>query len=538
MSTKTTSHQSFTEEDILQIRESGLTLEDVCKQLHLFKNPSNHLRIDRPCTLHDGIHVLDDADLSHYIQTAEKAQNQGRLSKFVPASGKASRMFKFLEVALSSFGDMDTKKIEKLSAEGHTDAKETLKFIHGLPRFAFYQELEDAAEKAQKPLGTVLKKGEFSDMIGFLLYARPTNYANLPKGLLKFHRYRGESRTAFEEQLIESADYLRDQKGNCRVHFTVSPEHETLFQSFAGKAMHKYESAYQCRFQIIFSLQKAQTRVLAVDPQNHPARLKNGQLLFRPGGHGALLENLNDLSGDIVFIRNIDNVVSEAYMPETRRWEKIMSGYLLELQSAVFRWISCLMSQHKSERVLQGALEFASKHLSVYFPEELAASPHSVRYKFLIDKLNRPLRVCGMVENSGEPGGGPFWVKKKSDGLSLQIVEGSQIDSQSARQKSLFSSSTHFNPVDMVCGLKDWRGKAFDLRHYVDEQAVFISQKFEEGKEIKILELPGLWNGSMSDWNTVFVEVPRSNFCPVKTINDLLRDRHLPSVLDLPRKKT
>jgi hypothetical protein len=374
-----------------------------------------------------------------------------------------------------------------------------------LENFAFYPELLAAVEKSGGEPGLKL-------YLECLLTARGLNYGSLPKGLLQFHSYGNSSRTPFEEHLVEGALYARDFNGLVRLHFTVSPEHAGGFTNLLDAVKASFEKEYGVTLEVTFSQQKPSTDTIAVGPDNEPFREKDGTLLFRPGGHGALLENLNDLDADLVFIKNIDNVVPDRLKNHTVDWKKVLAGLLLHYQEKIF--------------IYQKELEKYSSSLESGFLAEAAEKEDLVQY--LREKFNRPLRVCGMVKNLGEPGGGPFWALNSDGTISLQIAESVQIDMANPVQAKIAKHASHFNPVDLVCGLKNYKGEKYDLMKHRDPMTGFISQKSKDGKELKAQELPGLWNGAMSDWNTIFVEVPVITFNPVKTVNDLLRYEHQP----------
>jgi hypothetical protein len=335
-------------------------------------------------------------------------------------------------------------------------------------------------------------------------------------------------RTPVEEHLEEAALYVRDSDGRAVIHFTVSPEHMAGIREHVDHALGRYKES-GIRHDVSYSLQKPSTDTIAVDMEGAPFREKGGEILFRPGGHGALLENLNDLQGDIIFIKNIDNVVPDRLKKETTAYKKALGGYLIGLQDRVFEYLGQLSGPPPGQGILKQMLRFAEEELYRIPPGGGAGLSAQEMISFLISAMNRPLRVCGVVRNAGEPGGGPFWVEHQDGTQSLQIVESSQVDMESSDQKAIWESSTHFNPVDLVCGVRDYRGRPFDLRDYVDPLTGFISIKSKDGKELKALELPGLWNGSMAFWNTVFVEVPSITFNPVKTVMDLLRKEHQPA---------
>jgi len=375
-------------------------------------------------------------------------------------------------------------------------------------------------------IDTLTDDGHFKEVIEYLLGQKGLGYTQLPKALLVFHRYADGNRTAFEEHLVEAVEYVRDVNGMCRLYFTVSPEHKQAFEDFLRKIVPRYEKHYGIQFSVEFSVQERATDTIAVDLENKPFRLNDGTIFFRPGGHGALIENLSNIDGDIIFIKNIDNVVHDRLKDQTFQWKRALGGCLIQIQQKIFFYLERLTKKPLDEELLDEAIEFAKNDLYIIPSNSEDMTSSKEKQAFLISKLNRPVRVCGMVRNKGEPGGGAFWVKSKDGSLSLQIVESAQIDPESEEQQSVFRSSMYFNPVDIVCGVRDRHGKAYDLRHYVDPEAALISIKSEDGRELKALELPGLWNGAMSDWNTIFIEVPLITFNPVKTINDLLREQH------------
>ena len=518
----------FTEEDLAQIRRHGLTPDTVKKQVRLFKAPPPYLKLLAPCTHGDGIRRIDPKDIRDLTKAYEREAEKGRCLKFVPASGAASRMFRTLLKFLNRQEQILRESIFEHAERGDTEAKELLRFMNGIKQFAFLEDLESVMSAQGLNPEALRQEGRFTEFLRFLLTETGLNYSNLPKGLLKFHTYPDGSRTAFEEHLVEAVHYLTDQQKTCSCHFTVSQEHLKAFRELLKKRKPTYEKRYRISFQVDFSSQKKSTDTLAVDLENRPFRKENGRLLFRPGGHGALLDNLNDLKGDIVFIKNIDNVACDRLNASTILWKKILGGYLVHIQKHVFEFVQRLALGDVTKQFLNQVLEFMREelHLAVSYstgdaaPEEIQA--------MLLEKLNRPIRVCGMVRNVGEPGGGPFWVKGPHGERTPQIVETAQVDPDSKTQQAILAQSTHFNSVDLVCGVRDRQGSPFDLRNYVDPKAVFISRKSEGGNALKALEHPGLWNGAMAGWITCFVEVPDITFNPVKTVNDLLRNAHQP----------
>ncbi len=499
---------SLSEQDLRQLDSLGITQAEVLRQIAQFENPPACRRLERPCTLNDGIRVLTDEQVASYAKAFDHEARQRHVLKFVPASGAASRMFK----AVLGF------RHQLATAADATPDAAVAAFFANLERFAFYADLQ--AKIAGPP-----SQGAQLDA---LLCPSGLYYPSLPKGLLEFHRYGTSARTPFEEHLVEAAAYTRDQHDVCRLHFTVSPQHLTRFEALLARVRPQLESSLHVSFQVGFSEQFQRTDTVAVDLDNRPLRDAKGRMIFRPGGHGALIENLNTLDADIVFIKNIDNVVPDHLKEPTLTWKRVLGAILVELQARSFEHLRQLVPSDCPPAAIDEALQFATRELCVVLPPALEPTDRDPVRAYLIDKLDRPLRVCGMVRNEGEPGGGPFWVRAGDGGLSLQIVESAEVDTTVPEQQQRLAAATHFNPVDLVCGLKNWRGERFDLHAYVDRDAVFITEKSIDGHAVKAIEHPGLWNGAMAFWNTVFVEVPSTTFNPVKTINDLLRPAHQP----------
>ena len=515
------------DQDVKQIEERGITPERVLSQVETFKKGFSHVKLQRSCTVEDGITVLSKEDLPRLEGTFSEAASLGRVMKFVPASGAASRMFKSLLSMKDRYEQTDTDEISAVVDGDDPDYAFFLKFIKGLSKFAFYGDLKSAMLWDSLDIEALLSRGECKQILDYVLTAKGVNLANIPKGLIKFHSYSESSRTAFEEHLAEAIEYAMDMNKVARIHFTVSPEHEALIKYHFDQVRGKYEKS-GIRFELSLSTQKPSTDTIAVDMEDKPFRDKEGRLVFRPGGHGALLENLFNLRGDLVFIKNIDNVVPDRLKQETFLYKKALGGYLLELQNKLFEYVGRLSAGEVDEQSIDEMFAFMKQRLSVIPPEGMDHSSMEERIVYLTSRLNRPLRVCGMVKNVSEPGGGPFWVEHTDHSVSLQIVETSQVDMESAEQRSIWGSSTHFNPVDLVCGVRDFMGTPFDLMRFVDPDMGFISSKSKQGKELKALELPGLWNGAMAHWNTVFVQVPAITFNPTKIVLDLLREEHQP----------
>ena len=519
-------HQlTFSEKDLQQMKALGITEEKVRTQIAFFKQGGFFQKLIRPCTPGDGIIKISESETQEMLKKHQEGAYKGRLLKFVPASGAASRMFDVLITCLNCYSTVSRDEIVQKAKAGNQQAKEILSLIDNIKKFAFYTELKSALAQKGLKADDLIAGGDYQTIIEYLLAECGLNYANLPKALIKFHSYPEGSRTALEEHLIEAIAYVQDQQGVCRLHFTVSPEHEEQFRHHFKTIKPQYEERYQVRFQVNFSPQKPSTNTIAVDKNNQPFRDKDGKLLFRPGGHGALIENLNDIKGDIIYLKNIDNVVPDQLKGETFIWKKILGGFLIKIQEKVFTYLEKL-EHYEEKKVIQEASEFARKQLFILPPQKKQPKSLKEKKEFLLQKLNRPIRIGGMVKNQGEPGGGPFWVEKKDSSLSIQVVESAQVDMKSVKQREIWNAATHFSPVDFVCGVRDYKGNPFDLKRYVAQDAVFISQKSKNGRGLKALELPGLWNGGMADWISIFVEVPLITFNPVKTITDLLRKEH------------
>jgi len=504
-----------------QLSKQGKNIRKVEEQIRFFIKGFPYMKLDRPATVGDGIRQLSDKDLKRAIHFYENSQEDLRIIKFVPASGAASRMFKSLFAFMNSYKGTE-KDYERLKSD--SEYEPVLNFFKSIQNFAFYEDLKHILERDDYHLEERLLKRDYHRVLEYLLTEKGLNYGNLPKGLLKFHNYQDKSRTAAEEHLVEGALYAKSVLDRILLHFTVSPEHDMAFKEHVEKVIPEYSDTFRSKYIIHFSQQKPATDTIAVDPENNPFFTDDGNILFRPGGHGALIENLNDLEGDVIFIKNIDNVVPDRLKETTVKYKKALAGVLLQYQEKIFYYLRIL---EEVKSLSPSFIEEVAQFLRSDLCTELTRVHDAIEAReYFMNKLNRPIRVCGMVKNEGEPGGGPFWCENPDGTISLQVVESAQVDMANPHQKKILSESTHFNPVDLVCGIVDYKGNKFDLTQYVDPQTGFISSKSQGGRELKALELPGLWNGSMSDWNTVFVEVPIETFNPVKVVNDLLRDQH------------
>ena len=480
------------EKDLKQLAAKGISEQQIEAQLNQLKTGFPFLKLEAAASIERGILAPTDEEAQAYVKAWEEYKASGKkIVKFVPASGAASRMFKNLFEYLDNGVETDFIK----------------KFLGNKDKFAFASQLEG-------------KDGR--DAVSFLL--KDMNYGNLPKGLLLFHSYDDGARTPALEHLVEGALYA-SSAGKANIHFTVSHDHLELFKKHIAENLPKFQEKYGVQYDVTFSEQKPSTDTVAANPDGTPFRNEDGTLLFRPGGHGALIENLNEIDGDVIFIKNIDNVVPDRLKPETVQWKQVIAGVLVTLQKKAFEYIKVLESGRYDHEKLEEVIRFVQQDLCCR-KADIKELEDAELVIYLKNKLNRPMRVCGVVKNVGEPGGGPFLTYNQDGTVSLQILESSQIDTTNEAYMKMFTEGTHFNPVDLVCAVKDVNGKPFNLPDFVDKTTGFISSKSKSGKELRALELPGLWNGAMSDWSTVFVQVPLGTFNPVKTVNDLLREQH------------
>ncbi len=503
----------FTPEDRKQLSQKGISELQIENQLRQFREGFPYLHLRAAASIGNGILSPSDSESQAFVEAWEMYKAEGHhITKFVPASGAASRMFK----NLFEFRD------------GEQDAPQSdfmRTFFERLHDFAFFPALDDACVVVYgEPADALLEAGRFRDVVSALLDDEGLGYGQLPKGLLQFHAYRDCARTPLEEHLVEAALYATSD-GKADVHFTVSTEHRELFEELVERVLPEYEKLFGVHYHISFSEQKPSTDTLAATLDNEPFRTDDGRLLFRPGGHGALIQNLSELESDIIFIKNIDNVVPDRLKPATTLWKKVIAGVLVTLQRQAFSYLRRLDEGNVGRAELDEMCQFLRRELCTEVPG-ISELSETELIETLRRKFNRPMRVCGMVRNVGEPGGGPFLAFNPDGSVSPQILESSQIDTHNPTYMAMFQGGTHFNPVDLVCATRDYQGNHFDLPRYVDPATGFISSKSKNGRELKALELPGLWNGAMSDWSTIFVEVPLETFNPVKTVNDLLRPQH------------
>ena len=495
------------EKDLKQIAQRGISEEQIKTQLHQFETGFPFLKLEAAAAVGRGIVAPTEAERKAYVKAWEDYKAKGRrVVKFVPASGAASRMFKNMFAFVDADYDVPTTDFEK-------------KYFDEIEKFAFFDALDAVCQKNEgKGIKALMAEGNYKAVAANMLKKEGLNYGQLPKGMLLFHKYPEGARTPMEEHLVEGALYAASN-GEAHVHFTVSHDHLEFFKQKVAEKADGFAQKYGIKYDITFSEQKPSTDTVAANTDNTPFREADGSLLFRPGGHGALIQNLNDIEADVIFVKNIDNVVPDRLKPETVEWKQVIAGVLITLQEKAFAYL---------RQLDEGVDDAQLKEIADFVQNCLCIDPkgNKVDTNYLRRKLDRPMRVCGVVKNVGEPGGGPFLTYNQDGTVSLQILESSQIDTQNEEYMKMFTQGTHFNPVDLVCAVKDYKGQPYNLPDFVDKTTGFISSKSKGGKELKALELPGLWNGAMSDWSTVFVEVPLGTFNPVKTVNDLLRPQH------------
>ena len=510
---------TFSQADLDLLQRRGITLDDARHQIEQLIQPPPPITIDRPCTVGDGIARLSDGDSEELLRLHNELAQAGTCHWFVPASGAASRMFKDL-MAPAAEPVPDRSRKKKKPAENVA----LTTFLREIRRFPFYPDLARALEARGARLDALAEALEHGPILEAMLSPSGLGFADRPKGLMPFHVYDDVTCTAFEEHLVEAGQVVRDAAQRCRLHFTVSQAHMDVFHALFEKVRSRYELQLGVTFDVGFSVQSPATDTLALDLEGRLFRDEEGGLLIRPGGHGALLENLDKLGAGTAFIKNIDNVTSAQRNSPTVLWARLLIGLLARIQRQTHELMRRLDADPGPAPVHQ-ALEFARTALGCEPHAGIVASSSQRARSLAVALLDRPLRVCGMVPNAGEPGGGPYWVKGRDGQASTQIVEGAQLESAKDNKK-LLEGSTHFNPVFMACGLKDHKGNPFRLASFVDPDAVVIARKSHGGRDLITLERPGLWNGGMAHWNTIFVEVPPEVFNPVKTVNDLLRTAH------------
>lgn len=508
---------NFTEQDLNQLNEKGISKEKVKEQLAIFKEGIPFVTLEKAAVIGEGISRFSEAEQKDLVAYFKDNCQSHSLLKFVPASGAASRMFK----AIFNFIEAYQPKKESISDYiERTDDKAVAQFVAELENFPFYNLIINRIGN------TDVSEGEKAHLFAKeMLLEEGLNYGFFPKGLLPFHNYTKNAATPFEEHLKEAALYAKT-KGKANLHFTISEQHNSMFKIEEEKASPKISDNTNTSFNISYSNQKPSTDTIAVNMDNTPFRNADGSILFRPGGHGALIENLNDQDADIIFIKNIDNVVVDENLDAVSNSKKMLAGLVMKIQSQVFEYAKAIELKEITEDELIIIKNYLRDTLNAQFTSDFEQLSFKEKKEIVLDRLNRPIRICGMVKNEGEPGGGPFFIIDGAGNVSLQIIESAQIDMDNTAQVAILKNATHFNPVDLICAVRNYKGEKYNLLDFVDTKQGFITGKTKEGKELKALELPGLWNGAMAFWNTIFVEVPLVTFNPVKTVNDLLKPSH------------
>ena len=511
----------FSSSDFFQIKEHGIELKKIKKQIKFYNSGIVKTVLVKPAEVFNGIVKFSEEEIQQKAFFFDTNKSNLKLVKFVPASGAASRMFQFLNEFLNDFD------IENESINAYINRKKDIElsiFIVGLEKFSFFDAVHKKLQEVHPDFNNLESDYKNFYFIKTLLSSDYFNYSNKPKAILPFHRYKTHIATPIEEHLYECANYA-SSNGNSHLHFTLSESHQYAFEELIKNIKSKVEEETKTKIDIGFSYQNKATDILAVDNENNPFRDKNGKLFFRPGGHGALIENLNQLDGDVIFVKNIDNVIQNQKKISTL-YKKALAGIMVELQKQIFSYLQVIENGEGVQ--LEEMIHFAKFKLNIKVSKDILKYTLENQMEYFKKIFDRPIRVCGMVKNEGDSGGGPFWVRNPKGEVSLQIVETSQIDLSNPDQAKVFARATHFNPVDLVCGIQNYKGNKFDLPDFVDNNSGFIVKKNKDGESLKSYELPGLWNGAMAKWITIFVEVPLITFNPVKTVNDLLKPPHQP----------
>ena len=499
----------FTQNDLRRIKKFGLTPHDMEKQMESYRRGPNYLKLNRPCEINDGILSIKKPEKEELIKLYEREAEKFRLLKFVPASGAASRMF--------------AEWFSALEKDGFGSPELNRSFFRNFKKYPFYFLI-----KQDKRASEFIEQKNIKSLLDYILSDKGLNFGWLPKALIPFHHYRiGDVRTSLEEHLFEAAQYVRGAGDVCNLHFTISREHKKAVAEKIKNVKSKYESLCLIKYKISSSVQSPSTNMLAVNENNLPLRDANGRLIFRPGGHGSLLTNLQNIDADFIFIKNIDNIAPEKRLKKILPYKKMLGGLALQIQQEIFALLRQIENDEPDSTQIEKIRNYCSRRLNIVFPRGISRQSLKIQKQIMFSSLNRPLRVCAIVRNEGEPGGAPFWVDERDGIQTLQIVESGHVDKSSPKQMAVWSAAQYFNPVDMVCCTKNYRGEKFNLDSYVNPDAYLITMKNEKGRSLKALESPGLWNGSMAYWNTIFVELPIIIFNPVKTVNDLLRPEHL-----------
>ncbi len=514
---------NFSQADIDQINKHGLKIEEAKRQINILKNGLPYTKVLEPAKVGNGIVQLDKSDQAFYLELFDKEKSQYSLQKFVPASGAATRMFKDWTFFHNNYQpgrhyyERFVRQHQLKNMEAGLDD-----FLNNFPGYAFYQDLMDVIKDNLSGYFQLDENEQVWQLIHYTLSEEGLGYAKKPKAFIKFHSYnKNQIKTALEEHLTEAEAYTTTSQQKPKVEFSISPQHQTEFEQIRLKVQTKQD------IEITNSFQKPETDTVMLDIETGElVRDDNGNLVFRPGGHGSLIDNIQDLDADIIFIKNIDNVQKGKAQETTIRYKKILAGYLMNLLKQRQRFLEKLSKEKPVGEALQEIENFARQKLNINFIEGYDTLNNSGKRRYLAYKLNRPIRVAGMVKNTGEPGGGPFWAKDQNGIKSLQIVEKAQINPDDPQQQAILNQATHFNPVDLVISIKDYKGHKFNLKEFINEKAAFVTEKSYNGKPVKVYERPGLWNGAMDGWNTIFIEVPLATFSPVKTVTDLLKPEH------------
>jgi hypothetical protein len=499
----------FTQKDFRRIKKLGLTPRDLEKQMESYRYGSNYLNLNRPCAINDGILSIQKAAMNELIKLYEREAGKFKLLKFVPASGAASRMF--------------AEWFSVREKDGFDSPALNQSFLRNFKKYPFYFLI-----KQNKRASEFIEQKNIKSLLNYILSAKGLNFGWLPKALIPFHLYSaGKARTALEEHLFEAVQYVRGAGDVCHLHFTISQEHKKDVAEIIKTVKSKYENLCRIKYKISLSVQSPSTNMLAVDENNLPLRDAAGNLIFRPGGHGSLLANLQNLDADFIFIKNIDNIVPEKLLRKILPYKKMLGGLALQIQQEIFAILRQLENDEINSKQIDEIKNYCFQKLNIIFPRSITRQSLKHQKQIIFSSMNKPLRVCAVVRNEGEPGGAPFWVEDRDGNQTLQIVENGHVDKSSPKQMAVWLASHYFNPVDMVCCTKNYRGEKFNLDSYVNPDAYLITRKNEKGRSLKALESPGLWNGGMAYWNTVFVELPIIVFNPVKTVSDLLRSEHI-----------
>lgn len=513
---------NFTKQDIEELEKRGISETQVKHQFQTLVKGIPYSDLRSAATENNGLLILQPESQKSYVRVFEEKRSSLDLLKFTPASGAATRMFKFLFEFLEDYDASKGTINAYINKKGVPDLR---LFFVGLESFPFYKTVHKSIKKKYDDGSQSINQYR-ERFIEIMLDQNEFNFGAKPKGLFPFHSYKKHIATAFEEHLFESALYT-NKEGVARLHFTISKEHQKRFDAQFKKRKKYIERKTATQFDISYSYQSASTDTIAITKSGKLLRDKKGEIIFRPGGHGALINNLNEQVADIIFIKNIDNVVVSDYKEEVAFYKKMLAGKLITIQEKSFSYMSRIdQDKQLPKALILEIVHFLQDDLFLKLTPDFEKYSQAYQVDYLRELLDRPIRVCGMVQNEGEPGGGPFWVKNENGRESLQIIESVQINPTSKAQQEILKNATHFNPVDIVCGIKNYRGKKYDLLQFVDYKAGFIASKSYAGQPIKALEHPGLWNGAMANWNTIFVEVPLNTFNPVKTVNDLLKPAH------------